>query len=250
MKRRPVQLRGNLCGCKNMWFSLHLPESDPSYCPFCGKMLKMDGAVGIGNDAIMNEGFDIEPDEVYDFEKGEPYEIPEELASTLDRAKDLTSKDMRIKICEFCKNEIFFNKEDAPHIKYCPYCRKEELTNITQLQDWPNQPETDLFYDEFEAMDNDFPNDPKNVGDLAGILTQIESTLSNHTVASLIGNLVSIDLKGDENTIEGVCTGYDPHADFIRVVVLGGNPRWFSLESIKSIADCGEDEGFNDETDS
>jgi len=50
-----IELRGNLCSCGEMWFGLNMPESDPSFCPFCGKKISIGGV----SDLRESEDYDL-----------------------------------------------------------------------------------------------------------------------------------------------------------------------------------------------
>lgn len=99
-----IKLQANLCKCSGVWFNEDLPESEPSFCPFCNLKLSKPHLKGI--DEITDE---ITPN--YDIGK-----IPSEGVVDLDKLK------LTMKVCRFCSNEIYVGEECEQDAYFCPYC--------------------------------------------------------------------------------------------------------------------------------
>lgn len=99
-------LRANICSCGNIWFHEDMPESDPSYCPFCMR-------------------------EIETYESGEEYVDSYEDSDLMDDIEKEDAnlienevKNITIMLeCEFCKNTIYLSESSAKKVKCCPYCK-------------------------------------------------------------------------------------------------------------------------------
>ena len=122
-----AQLQGNVCTCGEVWFTIMMPESEPSRCPYCGRGLDH------------GENYDPESDK-------ELSNIPEEQQEMFesDKCEESYKKatggiDVTLvsKICKFCTNEIFFDDKDAPKAIYCPYCTDDKgmLVDATEMSE-------------------------------------------------------------------------------------------------------------------
>ena len=111
------QLQGNICTCGNVWFSVIMPESNPSRCPFCAKAL--DGGEPYNS---MSE----ESDEFRESEYQRLVENPND--ASYKKATGQSNISLVSKICKFCTNELFFDAIDSEKAKYCPYCDDELVT--------------------------------------------------------------------------------------------------------------------------
>ena len=101
-----IKLQGNICSCGKVWFSLDLPENEPNRCPFCNRKIEFDN--------ILDE------DDIS--QQLENNALPDTVHDNLDKAIGNAELDLVTKTCKFCTNELFFDKKDAEHAKYCPYC--------------------------------------------------------------------------------------------------------------------------------
>lgn len=116
------QLQGNVCQCGNVWFTIIMPESDPSRCPFCAKSLDMGEEVddddSYGSD-IAEIGIPPTTDDMFD----------SGLSNALyNKAAGNTDLTLTIKICKFCTNSIYLDDNDSDNALYCPYCNDTLVT--------------------------------------------------------------------------------------------------------------------------
>lgn len=102
-------LQGNICLCGGVWFSVAMPESEPSFCPFCKKRIDQAHRYSNGDTRQMmkSENSEILPENV---KKNVPKAIGDEKLKFVS------------KICTFCTNEVFFDEKDAHKAETCPYC--------------------------------------------------------------------------------------------------------------------------------
>ena len=256
------KLRGNMCSCGEIWFCVDMPESDPSHCPFCGNSVSMDGAVDFTDKPIDADVTDQIRQHMENVASEDPtYNTPKNMEANLERAQNMDGDKLCLKVCGFCTNETYFDREDADSVKYCPYCRNEQMKDedITA-------PRRDLFRELtqdfsisdaggnrfskesefFKELENLGEHEPQTMGDIGALLSKIEESVGRNTMSGLSGKLISLSVRGIKDPVEGVCGGYDPHTNFIRVEVIGGNPKWFSLQSVISIADLGDDPSETD----
>ena len=96
---------GNICECGNVWFHDDIPESDPSYCPYCGEV--------INESLTENWENDNEYEDVLDQDEFDPI---------LNKLNANSSK-MAVMKCNKCDNVIYVPIDDIKNAKHCPYCR-------------------------------------------------------------------------------------------------------------------------------
>lgn len=108
--------QGNVCSCGGVWFNLAIPESEPSFCPYCSKKIDQD---------ILEQGF-----------SGQNMELPEGIKQGMPKANGQEDIKMTAKICDFCTNEVFFDIKDASRAVTCPYCAGR-LVAVSQQMPMP-----------------------------------------------------------------------------------------------------------------
>lgn len=109
-------LQGNVCSCGGVWFSVALPESEPSYCPFCVKKIEQQ--------ELYNEKKETHTKEQLD-------SFPDEIKQNLKKANGQEKVKLITKRCSFCTNEVFFDENDAHKADNCPYCAGD-LMNVNE----------------------------------------------------------------------------------------------------------------------
>ena len=124
-------LQGNICLCGGVWFNEQLPESEPSFCPYCAKKI--------------DEVSSCSDDETKYAEQNNT--LPERIKENISKANGQEKIRLITKNCTFCKNEVFFDEHDAPKAHVCPYCAGD-LKNIA-----PNKnEESEIFQDLKEVL--------------------------------------------------------------------------------------------------
>lgn len=113
-----TMLQGNMCSCGKVWFSLLIPESEPSFCPFCGKKLEYDADQYNESQREFMENIQNGDSDL--FKDG-----GKQLESKAQQPMKLVSK-----ICNFCTNETYFEEIDANTANVCPYCAGDLRNNF------------------------------------------------------------------------------------------------------------------------
>ena len=121
------QLQGNVCTCGEVWFTIMMPESSPSRCPYCARMLDQGESYDPEGD---NKLSNIPEDQQEMFES-------EKCEESYKKATGSVDINLVSKVCKFCTNEIYFDSKDAPKAKYCPYCTDDKgmLIDSTNIDD-------------------------------------------------------------------------------------------------------------------
>jgi len=249
-----LKLKGNMCACGDIWFSIDMPESDPDHCPFCGRNVSIKEALDLTDQPVGENLTEQITEHMEGLAKKDPtYEPPNNIGDALKRAKSMDGEDLCIKRCGYCTNETFFDKHDEDKVAYCPYCRCEDMKSISRFapqrdlfaeltKDMPK--DDDSFFAQLDELppDDDDDNELQTVEDINVLLNKIEETIGRNTMSGMIGKRVSIFMKGIESPKVGHCSGMDTQANFIRIDVLGGKPEWLSLGEVESISDLSDDD--------
>ena len=201
-----IKLQGNLCSCGKVWFSIDLPENEPNRCPFCNRKFKFDD--------ILDE------DELYQHMSDDV--LPDSMNDGLNKVVGNEEMNLVTKICKFCTNELYFDKKDAEHAKYCPYCDdflvyEKELDSVN-----------------LNKLINGSPDDYNNATTGANPVDMFNDTNINE----LIDITVLVKFKSCNpfnKPVEYLFLGVDFITAQIKFMSVDGSFVWRSLNSIEYI---------------
>jgi hypothetical protein len=193
MMIKQIPIRGNICSCGEVWFCYDLPESDPDRCPYCKREID-DGEVheSANTERDMAEG-----------------NIPESIERGLGKATGKTQVSLVAKACNFCNNELFFDKEDAGRANACCYCKEGILMPVDLLD---------------PGIGDEVFQDPNLVGGV--------------DINELIDQMVAVKFKSLNpwnKPLEYIFKGIDPMTQMVKLQGTGGQILWEHLESIKTM---------------
>lgn len=194
-----LDLAGCICTCGGIWFNLLLPESDPSYCPFCNKRLEVEDRSNLLDGEFEEDDLDYHTE-------------------ALDGNRELMNgkvDSLTVKLCDFCMNEIFFSKDDAGKAKYCPYC------DNGRLLDSPD-----------ELNNNEAPD-----AELTELINNLTDAVKKQcSVSELKDVIVNLKLEGVRKPVMVYCNGVDGDNKFMKVLNQKGITEWIPLDSIELIS--------------
>ena len=191
-----IMLVGNLCSCSHIWFTLNLPESEPSRCPFCGK------------DLTKEELPDYESSTMVDDDRSM---VTDDIQNKIDNINATDGEDLDIKTCNFCSNDIFISADDSENAVHCPYCDDGLL----------------LYPDTPVGVDSD---------KISELLQIIEELANSASMSELVGHQVIIKkTRANSKPIDCVFGGVDRDTSFLSIQHPDGTKEWMPLTEVKSI---------------